>query len=209
MKRKQLMCWLITIIFLNPPFIISMGTYSSPLNSKSSYMVQDNAGLISTSAKDQIISINNYLENKNSASLFILTFDEDITGNKEYFINNYKRTQKIDSNTFIIAIFPNEIVINVGKMIKPYFSDLLIEGFQRKIIQGRQNGNLDDVLLEITQKVQQKLKQHGWADIQLYKIKCFFKDFLVHIGISTDSFIQKDLMYVIKYNIKEVERALE
>lgn len=175
-------------------------------------MIQDNAGLISTKAKDQIISINSYLKNKNSANVVILTFDNETIGNvgdKEFFINNYKKEKGVGEHTFIIAIFSNETVIDVNKTIKPYFTDLLIEGFKRKIDQGRENGNLNEVLLEITQKVQQRLKQHGWINIQLYKVKNFFSDFLLHLGITSDNSVEEDLTYRLKSKLRKIENVLE
>ena len=60
-------------------------------------MIQDNAGLISSKAKDQINSINSYLKNKNSANVVILTFDETdkcIVDKGSSFIYNYKKKKR-------------------------------------------------------------------------------------------------------------------
>ncbi len=99
--------------------------------------------------------------------------------------------------------------ITTDKFLEPYFSNLLLDGFKRKIKQGKENGNLDEVLLEITQKVQQKLKQHGWISIQLYKVKDFFNDFLVRLGLTSDNSIEKDLTYSIKKKLRKIERSLD
>jgi len=205
MKSKYLIYFFITVILLNISFITSIEVHNFSIDPNMLYMIQDNAGLISAKAKDQIISINNYLKNKNSVNVVILTFDKTVGNNidKEFFINNYKKEKGIDKNTFIIAIFPKETVINVDESLEPYFSDLLLDGFKRKIKQGKEDGNLDEVLLEITQKVQQKLKQHGWVNIHLYKIKDFFNDFLVRLGLTSDNSIEKDLTYSIKKKMKK------
>lgn len=211
MKLKYIIYFFITVIFLNLPFITSIGAHNFPIDSNAPYMIQDNAGLISSKAKDQINSINSYLKNKNSANVVILTFDETdkCIVDKEFFIYNYKKEKEIGENTFIIAIFPNETVINVDKFLEPYFSDLLLDGFKRKIKQGKENGNLDEVLLEITQKVQQKLKQHGWISIQLYKVKDFFSDVLIRLGFTSDNSAGKDLAYSIKKKLRKIERSLD
>jgi hypothetical protein len=210
MKLKYIIYFFITVIFLNLPFITSIGAHNFPIDPNAPYMIQDNAGLISSKAKDQINSINSYLKNKNSANVVILTFDESVEDiDKESYINKYKKEKGIGENTFIIAIFPKETVINVDEPLEPYFSDLLLDGFKRKIKQGKEYGNLDEVLLEITQKVQQKLKQHGWANIHLYKIKDFFNDFLVRLGLTSDNSIEKDLTYSIKKKLRKIERSLD
>lgn len=210
MKLKYIIYFFITVIFFNLPFITSIGAHNFPIDPNAPYMIQDNAGLISSKAKDQINSINSYLKNKNSANVVILTFDESVEDiDKESYINKYKKEKGIGENTFIIAIFPKETVINVDKFLEPYFSDLLLDGFKRKIKQGKKDGNLDEVLLEITQKVQQKLKQHGWVNIHLYKIKDFFNDFLVRLGLTSDNSIEKDLTYSIKKKLRKIERSLD
>lgn len=210
MKLKYIIYFFITVIFLNLPFITSIGAYNFPIDPNAPYMIQDNAGLISSKAKDQINSINSYLKNKNSANVVILTFDESVEDiDKESYINKYKKEKGIGENTFIIAIFPKETVINVDKSLESYFSDLLLDGFKRKIKQGKEDGNLDEVLLEITQKVQQKLKQHGWVNIYLYKIKDFFNDFLVRLGLTFDNSVEKDLTYSIKKKLRKIERLLD
>lgn len=210
MKLKYIIYFFITVIFLNLPFITSIGAHNFPIDPNAPYMIQDNAGLISSKAKDQINSINSYLKNKNSANVVILTFDESVEDiDKESYINKYKKEKGIGENTFIIAIFPKETVINVDESLEPYFSDLLLDGFKRKIKQGKEDGNLDEVLLGITQKVQQKLKQHGWVNIHLYKIKDFFNDFLVRLGLTSDNSIEKDLTYSIKKKLKKIERLLD
>lgn len=211
MRRKDVIYWVIVIMFLNIPFILSTGAHNFSSSPESSFVIQDKAGIISTSVQNHIVSINDYLDNKNLANVVILTYDEDITGDKEYFIENYKRTWNIerDNQTFIIAIFPKEIVISVDDAIRPYFSDLLLQGFQRKIIQARQEGNLDEVLLEITQKVQGKLKNHGWIDIQAYKVKDTFSDFFFHLGISTKKSTPDEWIYEMEYNLKKIERTIK
>lgn len=210
MKLKYIIYFFITVIFLNLPFITSIGAHNFPIDPNAPYMIQDNAGLISSKAKDQINSINSYLKNKNSANVVILTFDESVEDiDKESYINKYKKEKRIGENTFIIAIFPKETVINVDESLEPYFSDLLLDGFKRKIKQGKEDGNLDEVLLEIAQKVQQKLKQHGWVNIHLYKIKDFFNDFLVRLGLTSDNSIEKDLTYSIKKKLRKIERLLD
>lgn len=213
MKLRYSIYFFITVIFLNLAFITSIGAHNFPIDPKSSYPIQDNAGLLSSKAKDKIASIDSYLKNKNSANVVILTFDNEIikdVGDKEFFINNYKKEKGIDENSFIIAIFPKETIIVVNNSIRPYFTELLIEGFERKINEGRENGNLDEVLLEITQKVQQRLKQHGWLSIQLYKIKDFFNDFLTHLGLTTDdTSYGEGLAYKMKHKLKDVEDALD
>ncbi len=210
MKLKYIIYFFITVIFLNLPFITFIGAHNFPIDPNVPYMIQDNAGLISSKAKDQINSINSYLKNKNSANVVILTFDESVEDiDKESYINKYKKEKGIGENTFIIVIFPKETVINVDKSLKSYFSDLLLDGFKRKIKQGKEDGNLDEVLLEITQKVQQKLKQHGWVNIYLYKIKDFFNDFLVRLGLTFDNSIEKDLTYSIKKKLRKIERLLD
>ena len=80
---------------------------------------------------------------------------------------------------------------------------------KRKIKQGKENGNLDEVLLEITQKIQQKLKQHGWISIQLYKVKDFFSDVLIRLGFTSDNSAEKDLAYSIKKKLRKIERSLD
>lgn len=210
MRWKYLIYFFITVFFFNLPFITSIGAHDFPIDANIPYMIQDNAGLISSKAKDQINSINSYLKNKNSANVVILTFDESVEDiDKESYINKYKKEKGIGENTFIIAIFPKETVINVDESLEPYFSDLLLDGFKRKIKQGKKDGNLDEVLLEITQKVQQKLKQHGWVNIHLYKIKDFFNDFLVRLGLTSDNSIEKDLIYSIKKKLRKIERSLD
>lgn len=210
MKSKYLIYFFITVILLNISFITSIEVHNFSIDPNMLYMIQDNAGLISAKAKDQIISINNYLKNKNSANVVILTFDKTVGNNidKEFFINNYKKEKGIDKNTFIIAIFPNEIIIDMDETIKPYFSDLLVEGFKRKIKQGKEDGNLDEVLLDITQKIQQKLKQHGWINVQLYKVKDFINDFLVCLGLTSDNSVEKNLMYI-RRQLRDIERVFE
>lgn len=210
MKLKYIIYFFITVIFLNLPFITSIGTHNFPIDPNAPYMIQDNAGLISSKAKDQINSINSYLKNKNSANVVILTFDESVEDiDKESYINKYKKEKGIGENTFIIAIFPKETVINVDESLEPYFSDLLLDGFKRKIKQGKEDGNLDEVLLEITQKAQQKLKQHGWISIQLYKVKDFFNDVLIRLGFTSDNSAGKDLTYSIKKKLRKIERSLD
>lgn len=210
MKLKYIIYFFIAVVFLNLPFITSIGAHNFSIDPNAPYMIQDNAGLISSKAKDQINSINSYLKNKNSANVVILTFDESVEDiDKESYINKYKKEKRIGENTFIIAIFPKETVINVDESLEPYFSDLLLDGFKRKIKQGKKDGNLDEVLLEITQKVQQKLKQHGWVNIHLYKIKDFFNDFLIRLGLTSDNSIEKDLTYSIKKKLRKIERLLD
>jgi len=42
----------------------------------------------------------------------------------------------------------------------------------------------------------------------LYKIKDFFNDFLVRLGLTSDNSIEKDLTYSIKKKLRKIERSL-
>jgi len=209
MKGKELAYWICVFLLVSIPFMQSTGAHNFPSGADSSLVVQDKAGIISASIQQQIVSINDYLQNKNLANVVILTFDDNIKGDKDYFINNYKRKWDVgDNRTFIIAIFPNDVVINVDKAIAPYFSDLLLEGFQRKIMQAKREGNLDEALLEVTQKVHEKLKGHGWASLQMYKIKEYVNNALAHFGVGGETTTMDRFIYGVSRRAREVERAL-
>ncbi|HHV39667.1 MAG TPA: hypothetical protein GXX70_09310 [Tepidimicrobium sp.] len=211
-ERKNYIYWILVLLLISVPFVKSTGAHHFPSSPDSSFVIQDKAGIISTSIQQQIVSINDYLHNKNYVNVIFLTFDENIKGDKDYFLNNYKRTWHTDKNirTFIVAIFPSEIVLSIDKTIRSHFSDLLLEGFQRKIIKGRQERNLDEVLLEITLRVQEKLKGQGWVNIQAYKIKDYFKQVSILLGISKDTTSPMETVaFRINQKVKDIKNAME
>lgn len=119
----------------------------------------------------------------------------------------YKNAEK---NDIFLIVFPNKIVLSIDKTIRSHFSDLLLEAFQRKIIKGRQEGNLDEVLLEITLKVQEKLKGQGWVNIQAYKIKDYFKQVSILLGISKDTTSPMETVaFGINQKVKDIKNAME
>ena len=109
-----------------------------------------------------------------------------------------------------IPKFAASIRRQIDKTIRSHFSDLLLDGFQRKIIKGRQEGNLDEVLLEITLKVQEKLKGQGWVNIQAYKIKDYFKQVSILLGISKDTTSPMETVaFGINQKVKDIKNTME
>lgn len=204
--RVNMIYWIILLIIMSIPFIHPIGIQE--FSSTDSYLTLQNKPELFFTSNWETIPVKNYVCN-NKVNVIVLTFDDSVRGDKEYFINNYKKTLEVDKNVFIIALFPNEVVINIDKTVQPYFSDLLLEGFERKILKAKQNNELDKVLMEVAEKVQEKIEKKGWVSFQSYKARSYLEDLLIRLKIikgSTYGWLR--FLLDISDKAKKIESAL-